>query len=148
MIKEVDFEDIICCYPELIEDGLTFIGRQISIYGRRMDILFRDRYKRQLIIELKAGPIKDQHIGQILLYEGKLLSVDDPSIRVMLVGTRVPPNIQKSLDHHGIAWKEITYSILRKFLEEKKYEQFISLFDNEELLYLKKICFASGLSEK
>jgi len=28
-MSEKDFEDIICKYPELIEEGLTFIGRQI-----------------------------------------------------------------------------------------------------------------------
>ncbi|MCJ7447724.1 MAG: endonuclease NucS [Bacteroidales bacterium] len=133
MLHEKDLEDIICKYPELIEEGLVFKGRQVTLFGRRMDILFEDNFNRKLIIELKAGPIKDEHIGQILSYEGMLLSADDPSIRVMLVGTRVPPNIQRSLDHHGIAWKEITHSFLRKFLEEKKDEHFIGLFENEEL---------------
>ena len=53
---------------------------------------------RKLIIELKIGPIKDEHIGQILSYEGMILSHDDPAVRVMLIGNRVPPNIQKSLE--------------------------------------------------
>ena len=130
MIHEKDFEDIICKYPDLIEDGLTFKGRQITLYGRRMDILFEDKFKRKLIIELKVGPIKDVHIGQILSYEGMLLSDDDPTIRVMLVGNRVPPNIQRSLDHHGIAWKEITFSNLKTFLEEKQDYAFLSLMNN------------------
>jgi len=78
MIPEKIFEDIICKYPSLIENGLTFIDRQKTIYGRRMDILFEDKFKRQLIIELKSGPIKDEHVGQILSYEGLLLSADDP----------------------------------------------------------------------
>jgi hypothetical protein len=43
---EKDFEDIICKYPELIEDGLVLINRQVSLYGRRMDILFEDKFKR------------------------------------------------------------------------------------------------------
>jgi hypothetical protein len=119
MILEKVFEDIICKYPELIENGLILKGRQITLYGRRMDVLFEDKFKRKLIIELKAGPIKDEHMGQILSYEGMLLSADDPTIRVMLVGNRVPPNLQKSLDHHGIAWKEITISILKAHLQSK-----------------------------
>jgi len=132
MIHEKDFEDIICKYPDLIEDGLTFKGRQITLYGRRMDILFEDKFKRKLIIELKIGPIKDAHIGQILSYEGMLLSDDDPTIRVMLVGNRVPPNIQRSLDHHGIAWKEITFSQLKTFLQEKQDYVYLSLMDSDE----------------
>lgn len=119
MIHEKDFEDIIAKYPELIEDGLTLQGRQFSIYGRRMDLLFEDKFRRKLIVELKIGPIKDAHIGQVLSYEGMLLSTEDPSIRVMLIGNRVPPNIQRSLDHHGIAWCEITIKQLREFLMER-----------------------------
>jgi hypothetical protein len=132
MFYEKDFEDIICKYPELIEDDLKFIGRQVTLYGRRMDVLFEDRFKRNLIIELKAGPIKDEHIGQILSYEGMLLSADDPSIRVMLVGTRVPPNIQRSLDHHGIAWREVPHSKLKAFITEKNDQLFLKLFDDNE----------------
>jgi RecB family endonuclease NucS len=102
VFSEKQFEDLICQYPELIEEGLTLKGRQITLYGRRMDILFEDRLKRKLIVELKIGPIKDEHIGQILAYEGMLLSSEDPSVRVMLVGNRVPPNLRRSLDHHII----------------------------------------------
>lgn len=132
MLAEKDFEDIICKYSDLIEAGLTLKGRQLTLYGRRIDILFEDKFKRKLIIELKVGPIKDEHIGQILSYEGMLLSSDDPSIRVMLVGNRVPPNIQKSLDHHGIAWKEISFSKLKEYLVEKNDAIFLGLFDTEE----------------
>jgi hypothetical protein len=139
IMLEKDFEDIICKYPELIEEGLILIGRQLSLYGRRMDIIFEDKFKRKLIIELKAGPIKDDHIGQILSYEGMLLSADDPTLRVMLVGTRVPPNIQRSLDHHGIAWKEITFSFLKDFLKNKGDDSFNHLFEYDEPVIKKRI---------
>jgi len=132
MLREKDFEDILCKYPELIEEGLVLLGRQITLFGRRMDIIFEDRFKRRLIVELKSGPIKDEHIGQILCYEGILLSADDPSIRVMLVGNRVPPNIKRSLDHHGIAWKEITLSALMEFIKNKRDNLFIGLFEDTE----------------
>lgn len=131
MLTEKDFEDIICKYPELIEGSLIFKDRQITLFGRRMDVLFEDKFKRKLIIELKVGPIKDEHIGQVLSYEGMLLSGDDPTIRVMLIGNRVPPNIQKSLDHHGIAWKEISFSRLKMYLAEKNDAGFLKLFDTE-----------------
>ena len=130
-MKENDFEDILIKYPELIEENLEFLGRQVTVYGRRIDILFKDAHNRKLIIELKIGPIKDQHIGQILSYEGMLLSHDDPTIRVMLIGNRVPPNIQRSLDHHGIAWKEISYNSLKEFIEKKHDNEFLELFDTE-----------------
>jgi hypothetical protein len=138
MLLEKDLEDIISKYPDIIEEGLTLKGRQLTLYGRRMDLLFEDRFKRKLILELKKGPIKDQHIGQILSYEGMLLSADDPTIRIMLVGNRVPPNIQRSLDHHGIAWKEITFSDLKGFLSEKADGPFLHLLDDEDSTFPRK----------
>lgn len=134
-ILEKTFEDILCKYPELIEDGLIFKGRQIIKFGRRIDILFEDKFKRELLVELKSGPIKDEHIGQILSYEGMLLSADDPTIRIMLIGTRVPPNLQKSLDHHGIIWKEITYAKLESFIKTKNDENFLSFLEPQDVDY-------------
>ncbi len=133
-MKEIDMEDIIVKYPELIEEGLKLIGRQVTVFGRRMDLYFSDSNNRKLIVELKAVPILDKHIGQIMSYEGSTLSEKEPDIRVMLVGTRVPPNLQKALDHHGIAWREIKFSDIRQFLESKKDNSFNYLFENDNLL--------------
>lgn len=132
-MNEQTFETILAKYPELIESGLAMKGRQVSMYGRRMDLLFEDAFQRKLIVELKVGPIKDQHIGQVLSYEGMLLSADDPSIRVMLIGNRVPPNIRKALDHHGIAWQEISVSLLVAHLKAKSDSELLGLFPPEEL---------------
>jgi hypothetical protein len=86
------------------------------------------------LIELKAGPIKDEHIGQIMSYVGRLLSSENPTLRVMLIGTRVPPILKKSLDHLGIAWREITVSTLKAFLEEKNETYYLSLFETEPII--------------
>lgn len=132
-MDERTFETILAKYSELIEDGLELKGRQVTMYGRRMDLLFEDAFQRKLIVELKVGPIKDQHIGQVLSYEGMLLSADDPSIRVMLVGNRVPPNLRRSLDHHGIAWKEISVSSVLAYLVDKGDSEMLGLFSPEEI---------------
>ena len=36
-MNERQFEDIIEKYPELIEEGLTLIGRQLSVKGKFVD---------------------------------------------------------------------------------------------------------------
>lgn len=131
MLTEKVLEDILVKYPELIEDGLILLGRQVFVFGRRIDLLFEDKFKRKLIVELKNGPIKDENVGQIMSYEGMILSDEDPSVRVMLVGTRVPPNIQRSLDHHGIAWKEISHSKFKEILMMNNEVNLLKLFNNE-----------------
>jgi len=129
MLSEKNFEDIICKYPELIEENLVFKGRQVHVYGKIMDILFEDKFGQKLIIELKAGPIDRKHIGQVMEYEGSVLHVEDPTARVMLVGNRVPPNLKKALDHHGIEWKEISIKCLLEFLTIKNDVDFLKMFD-------------------
>ena len=138
ILKEQHFEDILCKYPELIEDGLIFLKRQVKVHNKRIDILFEDKFKRNLLVELKNGVIKDDHIGQLLGYEGFLLSADDPTIRIMLIGNRVPPNLQSSLDHHGIAWREFGYSMLKNFLEAKRDFDLLKYFEDYELPDVKK----------
>ena len=131
MPNEKNFEDVLAKYPELIEDGLRLTGRQVILEGRRLDLLFQDSLMRRLLVELKWGPIKDQHVGQIMAYAGSLRSNDDPDLRVMLIGTRVPPNLQRSLDFHGIAWKEVTRSTILAFVEEKQDSEFTRLFADD-----------------
>jgi len=46
-MDERTFEAILAKYPELIEDGLEMKGRQVSLYGRRMDLLFEDAFPAQ-----------------------------------------------------------------------------------------------------
>jgi RecB family endonuclease NucS len=43
-MTEKDFEDILSKYPELIEEGLVLIGRQLHIKGKFVDLLFDDRH--------------------------------------------------------------------------------------------------------
>lgn len=133
-MRESTFEDILVKYSDLIEDGLTLLGRQHHAYGRIMDLIFRDAFNRELIIELKAGAITDKAVGQILSYEGMLLSGDNPTIRIMLIATRVPPNIRRALDHHGIAWREITVHRLKEYLIEKDDSTFLTAIEGAESL--------------
>ncbi|MGA3213515.1 MAG: endonuclease NucS domain-containing protein [Terriglobales bacterium] len=128
MANERDFEDVLVRYPELIEEGLRLIGRQVVVCGRRIDLLFEDKLRQTLVVELKWGPIKDEHVGQIMYYQGALLSGREP-VRTMLVGTRVPAAIQRSLDFNGLASKEIRLSTLVDFLKSKGETDVVRTFE-------------------
>ena len=56
-MEEKLFEDIICRYPELIENDLLFKGRQVTFNRKRVDVLFEDRHGQILIVELKKGTV-------------------------------------------------------------------------------------------
>jgi hypothetical protein len=130
-MNECQFEDILVKYPELVESALSVKGRQIYVDGKYVDILFEDRHGQKLIIELKKGAIIRKHIAQLLDYEGYFLNSDDPTVRVMLVGNRVPNNLRKALDHHGFEWKEITESTIKHFLISKEDNDLLKYFADE-----------------
>lgn len=118
-LSEKQFEDILAKYPELIESGLSLRGRQVNLSGKILDLLFEDQRGDVLIVELKKGAIKREHIAQLLDYEGFFVSEFNPTTRVMLIGNHVPKNLQNSLDHHGIEYKFFSPSTLKEFLVEK-----------------------------
>jgi len=118
-MNEREFEDIICKYPELLEDGLSLKGRQVTVEGKRVDLLFEDKHGYTVIVELKKGIVVRKDTSQLLDYEGYFLSGDDPNVRVMLVGNRVPENLRRSLDHHGFEWRELPITFLSEFLRNR-----------------------------
>ena len=132
-MKESDFEDILTKYPELIEEGISLIGRQVRVKGKYIDLLFKDRFGQKIIVELKKGTILRKHIGQLLDYEGHLLTPDDPTNRVMLIGNRVPNNLRRALDHHGFEWKELQVITLIKFLSKKGDHDLLKIFEQENI---------------
>ena len=131
MLSERLFEDILVKYHDLIEDKLNFIGRQVTHFGKRIDILFEDRFKEKLIIELKIGNLQRNALSQVMEYEGFILSEKDPSARVMIIANRIPLNLKKAMDHHGIEYKEITNKHLLEFLE-KRDEQLFSAITSQK----------------
>jgi len=132
-VLEKNFENVLQRYPELIEEDLIFSGRQISISGKFVDLLYIDRFGQKLIIELKKGIIKREHIAQLMDYEGHFLTADNnPNIRVMLIGNRVPINLRNSLDHHGFEWKEIPVTELVAFLKNKNDAELLEQFEVEQ----------------
>lgn len=124
MLTERLFENVLVKYPELIEDKLKFIGRQVTHFGKRIDILFEDRFKEKLIIELKIENLQRNALSQVMEYEGFILSEKDPSARVMIIANRIPLNLKKAMDHHGIEYKEITHKNLFEFLEKRDEQLF------------------------
>lgn len=131
MFSERLFEDILVKYPDLIESNLRFIGRQVYYFGKRIDILFEDRFKEKLIVELKKDNLDRNALSQVMEYEGYILSEKDPSARVLLIANRIPLNLKKAMDHHGIEYKEITLNQLFTYLEKVDQDLFNTLANNQ-----------------
>lgn len=146
MFSERLFEDILVKYPELIEGKLKFIGRQVNHFGKRIDILFEDRFNEKLIVELKKDNLDRNALSQVMEYEGYILSENDPSARVMIIANRIPLNLKKAMDHHGIEYKEITYKQLLEFLEREDQQLLNLITEQQEDKTQKSILKGSNLT--
>ena len=63
---EKDIENLIAQHPDDIFPGEDFslIKQQFFIEGRRIDILFEDKHKRKIVVEVKRGILNREAAGQ------------------------------------------------------------------------------------
>ena len=65
---EIELEEMLVAHPELLETGLTLVGRQTPTAGGWLDLLGVDRDGRLVIFELKRGTIGRDAVAQVLDY--------------------------------------------------------------------------------
>lgn len=125
---EREFEDILSAYPELIEEGLSLRGRQVNVDRKFIDLLFKDKIGQDLIVELKIGVAKREHVAQLLDYAGYKIAESTTPVRVMLIANRIPENFKHSFDYFGFEYKEIAVDKLHEFLSNKNDQNLLRIF--------------------
>lgn len=73
-------EDAIVKNPDLLEEGLTLIGRQTLTEGGPLDLLGVDKGGRLVLFELKRGKLTREAVAQILDYASDIESQDLDSL--------------------------------------------------------------------
>jgi len=70
---EKDLRDYLAANPNIIEKGLSLVGKEYDISGAgRADLVCQDKGGNYVIIETKKGRESDKVVGQILRYIGGL----------------------------------------------------------------------------
>ncbi len=107
---EKHMEALIADYPDDFFPGKGFElrGRQKSFAAvGRFDLLFEDRYKTQILMELKAVPAKYDVATQLAKYKDELRSRGENHILMWLVAPQVSNSVREFLDRIGIEYSEI-----------------------------------------
>jgi hypothetical protein len=107
---EKDIENLIAQHPEEIFPGEGFIlkGQQVVIEGRRLDIQFEDKHKRQIIVEVKRGILTRDASGQIAEYYGLLKNANKENIfELILCANIIPKERRTFLEAIGIECMEL-----------------------------------------
>jgi hypothetical protein len=107
---ERDMEDLIANYPDDFFSGRGFQlrGRQKSFAGvGRFDLLFVDRFKTNILMELKAVSVKYEDATQVAKYKDELQNRGEKHILMCIVAPHFSNSVREFLDRIGIEYSEI-----------------------------------------
>ena len=121
---EKDIENLIAKYPDEIfpNEQFQLIGQQVNIEGKKIDILFKDKVNRNIIVEVKRGILTREASGQIAEYFGLLKSQNINEIyEMVLCANVIPPERKVFLEHIGIECKELGVSFITELASKYDY---------------------------
>ena len=101
---ERDMENLIAGHPDDFFPGRGFElkGRQKSFAGiGRFDLLFEDRFKTNILMELKAVPAKYEDATQLAKYKDELQNRGEKHILMWLVAPQFSNSVREFLDRIG-----------------------------------------------
>ncbi len=105
MIREKEMEELLAAHPEEFfpERRLKLKGRQQTLAGvGRFDLLFEDRFRTRVLMELKAHKLKYEDATQVAQYKDALEDSDQKRILMWLVAPLIPKHVRDFLDEVGI----------------------------------------------
>lgn len=113
-------EELIARFPDEFFRGreLTLTGRQQSFAEvGRFDLLFKDHYSTNVLMELKAHTAKYEDASQLAKYKDALEAKGVENILMWLVATQIPNSVREFLDRFGIEYSEIHEAQFRRVAE-------------------------------
>ena len=102
---EKDIENLIAQNPDEFfpNSGFKLVGQQIKLGKCYADIIFEDRYKRKVIVEVKRGILSRDASSQVTEYYGLLKSQSpDSFIELILCANIIPTERKLFLESVGI----------------------------------------------
>lgn len=121
---EKDIENLIAKYPNEFfpNSGFTLVGQQVKLGKCFADIIFEDKYKRKIIVEVKRGILSRDAVGQVTEYYGLLKSQDyGQIIELILCANIIPKERTLFLETIGIECKELGINFINQVAEKVGY---------------------------
>lgn len=107
---ERTMEDLIANFPSEFfgRHRLTLLGRQGTFQNvGRYDLLFKDEFGTQIIMELKAVGARYEDATQLARYRDALIEKGTKNVLMWLVAPSIPRSVRDFLEHVGIEYTEI-----------------------------------------
>jgi AAA domain/Endonuclease NucS len=123
-MTEKEMEDLIAAYPDdfFFQHQLVLRGRQQSLGGvGRFDLLFEDRFKSKILMELKAHTLNYENATQVANYRDELRRLGHGNVVMWLVAPQIPHSVREFLDDKGIQYTEINVAEFRRVAERHEF---------------------------
>lgn len=122
---EKDLENLVAQHPDEFfpNSGFTLIGQQVKLGKCYADIIFEDRHKRKIIVEVKRGILSRDASGQVMEYYGLLKRQSpDAIVELILCANIIPPERKTFLESVGIECKELGINLINQIAAKVGYE--------------------------
>jgi len=122
---EKDIENLIARYPEEFfpDEGFKLEGQQVNLGRFYADIIFRDKYNRKVVVEVKRGSLSRKAAGQVIDYYGILKTQNSQEIiELILCANIIPAERRVFLENAGIECKEIGEAKIKEVAEKYGYK--------------------------
>lgn len=130
---EKDIENLIAKFPKEFfpKEDFELIGQQFVVDGRRIDVLFKDKFGRKIVVEVKRGILSREASGQVMEYYGLLKGRNPDDICELILCANVIPSERKLFfENAGIECKEVGVAFITNLAKRVGY----SFMDSEEKL--------------
>ena len=98
------------------------VDRQRSFAGvGKFDLLFEDEFKTNILMELKARPLKYDDATQVARYRDELKRNGYKNVIMWLVAPQIPGHIRDFLDDKGIQYSEFHVAEFRLIAERHDF---------------------------
>lgn len=109
-MTERQMEDLIAAYPNdfFFDHQFVLLGRQGVLAGiGRFDLLFEDRHKTKIVMELKARALSYADASQVAHYRDELKRQGHSGVQMWLVAPLISMHVREFLDEKGVQYSEI-----------------------------------------
>lgn len=109
MGSEAQMQEVLARQPDLIEEGLQVLNRELLVESGGIDLYARDAQGRYVVVELKRGRATQNAVSQLARYVRSVEAGMPPGtvVRGILAAPSITTPARKELESRGLEFKEV-----------------------------------------